>query len=88
MYNNVHKGRMFEPLITHKKTMYEEINQNPEPIWSAERLATFMGINRKTVYRWIKAGKIKALGISGCHRIPMSEVQRITKETREKLISS
>jgi putative resolvase len=40
-----------------------------------------LGVNRVTVWRWIKSGKVKANRTpGGTHRIPQSEVERLRKE--------
>ncbi|MCK4468560.1 MAG: helix-turn-helix domain-containing protein [Desulfobacterales bacterium] len=37
-------------------------------------------VNRVTIYRWIKEGKIKAYKIGKLHKISVSEVVRLLKK--------
>jgi excisionase family DNA binding protein len=42
--------------------------------------AKALGVTRCTIYRWIRAGKIRAVGLRSKRRIPLSEVQRVLRE--------
>jgi predicted site-specific integrase-resolvase len=40
--------------------------------------AFLVGRSEKTIYRWIKEGRVKAVWVEGRYGIPLSEVERIT----------
>jgi excisionase family DNA binding protein len=44
--------------------------------WFAKRF----GVARTTIYNAITAGRLKAIRIGDVHRIPSSEVERVTNE--------
>ena len=46
---------------------------------STGQAAKILGFTRGTLFRWIKAGKIKAIrpNPDGCYRIPASEIDRL-----------
>lgn len=60
-----------------------------ETLWSPKKLASFLGVHRNTVYRWIYEGRVKAIRVGGGVKIPQSEIYKITtlgttkNETRE-----
>ena len=56
-----------------------------EPLWSVEKVADYFSLNKMTVYRWVKTGKVKSLKIGSRVRIPRSEVERIASETQSQL---
>jgi len=39
-----------------------------------------LGVSRKTIWQWMKAGKLQAFIIGGKHMIPRSEVERLKRE--------
>lgn len=39
-----------------------------------------LGVSRKTIWQWMKVGKLQAFIIGGNHVIPRSEVERLKKE--------
>lgn len=43
---------------------------------SAQEFANLFGVTKRTVFRWIEKGKIKAVKIGGTVRIPEEELQR------------
>jgi excisionase family DNA binding protein len=45
---------------------------------SVHVFAFLLNISPKTVYKWIKQGKINAIFVEGRWRIPISEYERIT----------
>ncbi len=45
-----------------------------------EELAEKLRVNKMTIYRWIKAGKLTALKIGKNYRIAETEVERIIHE--------
>ena len=47
-----------------------------ESLYSTSEVAVFFNVNRVTIYRWIKEGKIKAYKIGRQNKIPVSEVVR------------
>ena len=48
--------------------------------YSTSEVANIFRINRVTIYRWVKDGKIKAYGIGKHLKIPLAEVERLLKE--------
>ena len=47
-----------------------------EALYSTSEVAMLFKVNRVTIYRWVKQGKIKAYKIGKHHKIPVSEVVR------------
>ena len=52
--------------------------------YKAEDLAEKLGVNIMTIYRYIKAGRIKAHKIGKEFRIPKDEFERFLKNTSTK----
>ncbi len=52
--------------------------------YTAEDLADKLGVNIMTIYRYIKAGKLKAHKIGKEFRIPKDEFERFLKNTSTK----
>ena len=48
-------------------------------LYRTGKVAEILGVNRVTVIRWIKQGKIKAMRIGKEFRIPEDEVKRLLK---------
>ena len=46
---------------------------------SVTQFAELFGISRQTVWKWIKAGKLKVIRLGKLYRIPVSEVERIKR---------
>jgi excisionase family DNA binding protein len=53
---------------------------------SPAKAAARLGVDRTTVYKWIKAGKVETVRTawSGRLRIPLAEVERIKREREEE----
>lgn len=52
--------------------------EGKERLLRTGEVAEMLGVDRHTVIRWIKEGKIRAVRLpSGRHRIPESEVRKI-----------
>ena len=51
-----------------------------ELLYSTSELAMLFKVNRVTIYRWIKKGKVKAYKIGRHHKIPVSEVVRLLRK--------
>ena len=47
---------------------------------SVTQFAELFGISRQTVWKWIKAGKLKVIRLEKLYRIPVSEVERIKND--------
>jgi excisionase family DNA binding protein len=45
--------------------------------YSTSEVANLFRVNRVTIYRWVKDGKVKAYGIGKHLKIPLSEVERL-----------
>ena len=52
--------------------------------YRAEDLAEKLGVNIMTIYRYIKAGKLKAHKIGKEFRIPKNEFERFLRDTSTK----
>jgi len=48
--------------------------------YSTAEVAGLFSMNRVTIYRWVKDGKIGAYRIGRRHKIPVSEVVRLLRE--------
>ncbi|KAF0123317.1 MAG: hypothetical protein FD151_332 [bacterium] len=48
--------------------------------YSTSEVADLFGVNRVTIYRWVKKGKVKAYKIGKHIKIPVSEVERLRRE--------
>ena len=46
--------------------------------------AKLIGIGYATLYRWIKAGKLIPIRLSGRTLIPQSEIERLKRATNER----
>lgn len=46
---------------------------------SVVQFAEIFGISRQTVWKWIKAKKLKVIRLGKLYRIPVSEVERIKR---------
>jgi excisionase family DNA binding protein len=51
-----------------------------ESLYSTSEVAMLFKVNRVTIYRWIKKGKVKAYKIGKHHKISVSEVVRLLKK--------
>ena len=52
--------------------------EKKERMFRSGEVAEILGVDRHTVVKWIKEGKIKAIKLpSGRYRIPESEVKKI-----------
>ena len=49
---------------------------------SVTQFAEMFGISRQTVWKWIKAKKLKVIILGKLYRIPVSEVERIKRGER------
>jgi excisionase family DNA binding protein len=52
----------------------------PKLFYSTSEVASLFRINRVTVYRWVKEGKVKAYNIGKHLKVPLSEVERLLKD--------
>jgi len=51
-----------------------------ESFYSTSEVAVLFGVNRVTIYRWIKGETIKAYKIGRRHKISASEVVRLLRK--------
>jgi excisionase family DNA binding protein len=66
--------------MTGQVNIDEEPKRIPMPkMYSPQNLADDIGVSMRTIYRWIEAGKVKAIKIGRQWRIPQEEYDRITK---------
>ena len=56
----------------------------PEEFYTAKELAEKLRVNIMTIYRYIKAGRLKAHKIGKDFRIEKSEYERFLKKTSTK----
>lgn len=60
-----------------------------EVLWSVQQVATYLGLSRVTVYRWLAEKKTfdpeKIIRFANRVRIPRSEVERIAGTIRKRL---
>ena len=47
---------------------------------SVKETAELFGVTKRTVFRWIKSGKMKSVKIGRTVRIKESEIERVIKE--------
>jgi putative resolvase len=57
---------------------------NKPDFYLVEELAEKLRVNKMTIYRWIKAGKIKALKIGKEFRIARMDFEQLINKTIEK----
>jgi len=55
-----------------------------KPFYKAEELAEMLQVNIMTIYRYIKAGRLKAIKIGRDFRIDKKEFDRFLKSVRTK----
>jgi excisionase family DNA binding protein len=67
----------------------EEERKDLEVLWTVQQVAKYLTVSTKTVYGWIRTGKIidqnKIVRFTNRVRIPRSEVERIARGTKTKL---
>ena len=52
----------------------------PETLYRANQVAEILNVTDATIRKWLKAGKLKGIKLpDGSHRIPQSEIDRITQ---------
>ena len=51
-----------------------------EYVYTLEETANFVGVNRSTVYRWLKAGRLPGEDIGGVVLIPRWAVEMVKAE--------
>ena len=51
-----------------------------ELFYSTSAVADLFSVNRVTIYRWVKEGRVKAYHIGKHIKIPVSEVERLGRE--------
>ena len=57
---------------------------NTPDFYLVEELADKLRVNKMTIYRWIKAGKLRATKIGKEYRISKTEFERLVNETSGK----
>ena len=53
-------------------------------VYTIEETAQFIGVNRSTVYRWLRAGKLPGEDIGGVVLIPRWAVEMVQAEREAK----
>lgn len=51
-----------------------------EPMWSAAKIAAYMGVNVQTVYRWMWEGLLPTMKVGNTRRAKQSDVQRLVNK--------
>ena len=49
-------------------------------LYTLKEVENFLKVSRRTVYRYIKSGKLKAVKVNGQWRVPREELERIARE--------
>ena len=66
-----------------------EIKKDLEVLWTPQQVATYLGLNKSTVYKWIEEGRVlnpvTIVRFANRVRIPRSEVVRIAGSIRVRL---
>jgi excisionase family DNA binding protein len=55
-----------------------------EDFYSPKQAASLIGIHEKTIFRWLREGKIIVVLIGGQRFITRSEIKRLKKEAQNK----
>lgn len=66
------------------KVKYSKSMNIEEEFYTTEELATKLKLNVMTIYRYIKAGKLKAHKIGKEYRISRTEIEKFMKNTETK----
>lgn len=53
------------------------MGRNSDKLYSAERVARFFGVSKKTAWQWCKAGKLPAFKIGKEWKIRVSDLQKM-----------
>jgi excisionase family DNA binding protein len=60
------------------------MTEDTKELYTASEVATYFRVDRRTVVRWAKAGKIEALRTIGGHfRIPAHAVKKLRNDQQE-----
>jgi excisionase family DNA binding protein len=51
-----------------------------EKLYKSREVCEMLNISYKTLLKWIRQGKIKAIRVNGYYRIPESELRKIISE--------
>lgn len=51
---------------------------------TVKETADFFGVSPRTVFRWIKSGKLESVKIGGVVRIKKNEIERVINEGSKK----
>lgn len=49
-------------------------------LYTLSEVEKFLKVSRRTIYRYIKTGKLKAIRVNGRWRVPHEELERIARE--------
>jgi len=63
----------------------EEIHNELEILWTVKKTASYLNVNKITVYKWIKNGKIGFIKFGKSVRIPKSEIEKLVGVIQSKL---
>lgn len=62
----------------HKHLMYN-IENGGDYLVTVKQAAEIFSVTKRTIFRWIESGQIKAIKIGGTVRIPDEEIERLKR---------
>ena len=83
-YGNATERARFSRFSAWKRTVHHLPPVTNEEFYSAQELADILRVNIMTIYRYIKAGKLKAYKIGKEFRIEKEEFQKLLNKAKTK----
>lgn len=62
----------------------QQLNFSFDPLLRVQRVAEVLDVAPITIWRWIRAGKVRTIRLGKAVRIPESELRRIASDGFEK----
>lgn len=60
------------------------MDDNKKRFMTIEECATYLSVNKQSIYRWIKDKKFPAHHVNGCIRVSKSELDKWITSEKEK----